>query len=197
MKGHEADQSTGWFGENQSIEVKRFRESKSEAVRRPGHEIPGIDTKFREALVRITKCRGAFGQCPVYSFCCGVCSDGDPEFLLRPLVGQSLQQIDAKQRGCDCVPSGQDSGRKLPLIVRGSHHSISDLQRGLVLLKHCGSHNAEGQIADVLVFFCVYEPLLSGLTPPNHCRWMTCVTKLEAVLIAVIAQNGGSRHSLA
>jgi hypothetical protein len=65
------------------------------------------------------------------------------------------------------------------------------------LLKHCGSHNAEGQIAGVLFFFCVFEPLPSGLTPSDHCRWMTCVTKVEAVLIAVIAQNGGNRHSLA
>ena len=46
--------------------------------------------------------------------------DGDSEFLLRPLVHQSLQQIDSSQRGCDCVPSSQDSGKKFPLIVHGS-----------------------------------------------------------------------------
>src|ERR1700730_16906213 len=92
MKGHEAGQSTGWFGENHSVDVKRFRESQSEAVRRPGHDIPGIDTKFREVLVRITKCRGAFGQCSVYSFCCGVCSDGDSEFLLP--FGPSITPAD-------------------------------------------------------------------------------------------------------
>ena len=103
MKRHEAGQSTGCIGENHSVDVKRFRESQSEAVRRPGHDIPGINTKFRGALgeSRNVVALSANAQ---FTHSAAEC-DGDSEFLLRPLVHQSLQQIDSKQRGCDCVPS--------------------------------------------------------------------------------------------